>query len=366
LPGRLGAGLALAMAGLLAAQRAGAAKAPAAAATPAAATTSAAAATSAATPAAATAPAAAAPARLVEVRLALSGPAAVRLSELRVRRLLEIELEESAVLAPGASGPLGDHVAYVWIDQPSSAQVVIEVKVGDRPIAHREIRVAGLAGDVAARLVAIAVSEMVRAQIQPIRVPPRRAPAPRRPTAEELEIASRALPAVFLTPAASVAVLPADGAFVAGPALSLGFRAFGASESLFARWLTGAGRAGGTRWLEAGVAADYRLWLHPSWRLALGGAASLASLHLSDARIQGNAPGEQETWSARAGAVVGVESRINSWTWFSVALDPAVILRPVRYDGTAGEGAVQGVWLGINVGLTLERVQRAGNGGGAS
>lgn len=303
-------------------------------------------------------PGAASPARLVEVRLALSGPAVVRLSELRVRRLIEIELEESAVLAPGASGPLGDHVAYVWIDQPTTAQVVIEVKVSDRPIARREIRVAGLAGDVAARLVAIAASEMVRAQIQPIRVAPRRSPAPRRPTAEEIELASRAQPALFLSPGASVAVLPADAAVLAGPSLSLGFRAFGASEALFARWLTGRGRAGFARFLEVGVAADYRFWLHPSWRLGLGGAAALSSVHLGDARIVGSALPEQDTWSARAGALVTVESRINAWTWFTVGLDPAVILRPVRYEAAQGQGAIQGVYLGLTLGLQIERVQK--------
>lgn len=283
-----------------------------------------------------------------------------------MRRLLEIELEESAVLAPGVSGPLGDHVAYVWIDQPTPAQVVIEVKVGDRSIARREIRVAGLAGDVAARLVSIAASEMVQAQMQPIRPPPRRPLPPRRPTAEEIEIASRAQPALSLMPSASIALLPADATVLAGPALGVGFRSFGASEGLFARWLTGAGHAGLVRWLEVGVAADYRFWLHPSWRLALGADAGLSSVHLSEARVRSGAPGDQDTWSARAGARLGVETRLAASTWFTLSLEPSAILRPVRYEGAAQQGAIEGLWLGLNLGLSFERVQKPPSGSSAN
>src|SRR5262249_33216018 len=55
------------------------------------------------------------PPRLVEVRFALSASAAKQLSEPRLRRLLEIELGDDAVIAPATTGPLGDHIAYVWV-----------------------------------------------------------------------------------------------------------------------------------------------------------------------------------------------------------------------------------------------------------
>jgi hypothetical protein len=108
----------------------------------------------------------------------LSVPAAESLSEQSVRRLLELELGERAVLAPGTSGPLGEHVAYVWIDLPSPSKVIIEVRVGDKSVTRRELGIAGLAWDVAARIVAITTSEMVRAQMRPARVV-RRPPSPR-------------------------------------------------------------------------------------------------------------------------------------------------------------------------------------------
>src|SRR5262249_19059289 len=147
----------------------------------------------------------------------------------------------------------------------------------------------------------IAASEMVQAQMQPIR-PPRRPPPPRRPTAEEIEIASRARPALSLMPSATVALLPTESTALAGPSLGLGFRFFGASEALFARWLTGPGHAGAVRWLEVGAAADYRLWLRPSLRLVLGGDAAFSSVHVGDALLKDGTPADQDTWSARAGA----------------------------------------------------------------
>ena len=43
--------------------------------------------------------------RLVEVRLAMSGAAAENLSDARMRQLLEIELQDNAILAPGRPLP---------------------------------------------------------------------------------------------------------------------------------------------------------------------------------------------------------------------------------------------------------------------
>src|SRR6185436_16046021 len=80
--------------------------------------------------------------RALELRLSMSPSAAGFLSETRVRRLVEIELDEG-VLAPGTGGPLGDYVAYVWIDRPNAAQIVIEARVGDRPVVRRGVPIGG-------------------------------------------------------------------------------------------------------------------------------------------------------------------------------------------------------------------------------
>ncbi len=314
-------------------------------------------------PAAAVAPAAsavAAPAsRIVEVRVALSTDALKKLSEPRLRRLLEIELEGSAVLAPGTIGPLGDHVAYIWVDRPSEDQIAIDVRVGDRPVSRREIAAARLSGDEAARLVAIAASEMVRDQLEPVRAPPRRPPPPRRPTEAEIELASRGLPAVQLLAGADVAFAPKDGAVLAGTSLGLGFRYYGISETLFARWLTGPSNSGALRWLELGLSAEYRLWLSPSWRLAFGGEAAVASAHLGDAHVAYGAPGERDTWSARAGGRIGAELHLGGPVWLSLTATPGAILRPVRYESPAGKGAMEGLWLGAGLDLHFEWGRKA-------
>ena len=297
--------------------------------------------------------------RIVEVRVALSTEVLKKLSEPRLRRLLEIELEGSAVLAPGAVGPLGDHVAYIWVDRPSEDRIAIDVRVGDRAVSRREIAAAGLSGDVAARLVAIAASEMVRDQMEPVRAAPRRPPPPRRPTEAEIELASRVLPAVQLHTGVDLAFAPQDGAILAGPSLGLGFRYYGISETLFARWLTGPSHSGALRWLELGLSADYRLWLSPSWRLAFGGEVAVASAHLGDAHIADGLPGERDTWSARAGGRIGAELHLGGPVWLDLTATPGAILRPIHYDSPAGKGALEGLWMGAGVGLHFEWGRKA-------
>ena len=297
--------------------------------------------------------------RIVEVRIALSSEVLKKLSEPRLRRLLEIELEGSAVLAPGAVGPLGDHVAYIWVDRPTPNQIAIEVRVGDRAVGRREIAAAGLSGDVAARLVAIAASEMVRDQMEPVRAAPRRPTLPRRATEAEIELASRGQPGIQLLAAADIAFAPKDTAVLVGPSLGVGFRYYGVSETLFARWLTGPSHGGSLRWLEVGLSADYRLWLSPAFRLAVGAEAALASAHLGDATVALGAPGERDTWSARAGGRLGAEVHLGGPVWLSLTATPGAILRPVRYETPTSKGTFEGLWVGAGLGLTFEWGRKA-------
>jgi hypothetical protein len=302
----------------------------------------------------------AAPARIVEVRVGLSVPAAEGLLEPRVRRLLELELGERAVLAPGTSGPLGEHVAYVWIDLPSPSRVGIEVRVGDKPVTRRELGIAGLAWDVAARIVAITTSEMVRAQMRPARVV-RRPPAPKGPSPEELEIASRKRDALVFTAAGLAgALVPQERAFLAGPSIGIALRRFGASGHLSAAWLAGPAEFGALRWLEVGLGVENRFWLSSSWRLAIGGAASMAFLHLSGVSSVDGVPGGADTWSARGGIKGGLEARLYGPLWLGLNLDPGILLRPVRYEVAPGAPEkIEGVFLGASLSLSVEWIAPA-------
>ncbi len=298
-----------------------------------------------------TAGSAATTSRVLEVRLGLSAGAAKVLSEPRVRRLLEIELGEDGVLAPGTAGPLGDHVAYVWIDSPTTTQLGAEVRVADRPVGRREIPIAGVGPDVAARLVAIAATDLLRDKPR-ARRPPSQPPQP----PAERELARRLLPALSIEATGSTAALPGFGGGLGGPGLGLSFRALGASEGLFARWLQGSGHPGGLRWLEVGANVEYRHWLGPSFRLAGGALASLASVRLADATAVDGLAAARDTWSARAGASLGVEARVASSLWLGLALEPAVVLRAVRYaDAGGAPRSAEGAWLGVALALHLDR-----------
>lgn len=310
------------------------------------------------------APGAAAPppatSRTVEIRLALSAVASRTLNEARVRRLVEIETESFAVLAPGAAGPLGDHVAYAWVDQPTLAKVVVEVLVGELRVERREIAVRGLAGDVAARLVAIAVAEMVRAGVAPRPAPAPPHAAARRSTPEEQERASRSASAVLFTPVGAVVALPAASGLLAGTGLSIGFRSFGVTETLTARWLTGATHGSDLRWLELGLGADYRFWLGRAWRLGLGGAGAFSLVRLAGAPAVDGQIDLHDTWSARAGALVSLEAKLASSIWLALSAEPGAILRPVRFtDAHGAAAAVAGAWLGAGLAVHFERVHEA-------
>jgi hypothetical protein len=272
-----------------------------------------------------------------------------------VRRLLEIELDDTGSLAPLPGGPLGDHVAYVWIDLPSPSQVVIEARLAERPVSRRFLVTGGLNPDVAARLVAIAASELVRAQARPLR--PRRPPAPRVPSREELDRAAQRAPAVVWSAAPGFAFLPSSGGALWGAGASLGFRALGASERAFARWLAGPTDAGALRWLEVGLALDYRAALHRSVRLVLGADASLAFVRLADGRAMNGVAGARDALSGRAGGLLGLEVRAFGPAWASLQLSPGALLRSTAFEDASGRrGALEGFWLGIDLGLHIEHL----------
>jgi hypothetical protein len=297
-------------------------------------------------------------ARGLELRLALSDVAARTLSEPRIRRLVEIETASFAVLAPGPIGPLGDYVAHVWVDQPTASKMVVEVRVADRAVDRREIAVRGLAGDIAARLVAIAVSEMVRkagSSPGPAPSPPPR-PLPIE-TPEERERDARMAPALMVDAGAGAAALPAVAGIVAGPAVAVGFRRWGVSESIFGRLLEGPTRDSTMRWLELGLDAAYRVRLARQLRLAIGAEGAFAAVHVADAtRVEAQA-GQRDSWSARAGGKVALELQVARPVWIALDLAPAAILRPVHFTtATAPSSTLEGAWLGFGLSVWFEQV----------
>lgn len=249
---------------------------------------------------------------------------------------------------------MGEHVAYVWIDLPNPSRATIEVRVGERQVTRRDISVVGLSSDVAARVVAITASEMVRSQMRPVRVP-KKPPAPKRPTPEEIELASRSADALTFDAGAAASFLPASSGLLGGPVMSIRLRRLGVSERLFASWLAGPTEVGPARWFEAGLGADYRVWLSSSWRFSVGAAASLSLVRLSEVSSLDGVRGSQDSWSSRASFAASIEARLHGPLWLSLALEPGAIVRPLAYeDADTSKGVVEGAWLGASLALTVE------------
>ncbi|MFO0589762.1 MAG: hypothetical protein U0441_19640 [Polyangiaceae bacterium] len=292
--------------------------------------------------------------KLVEVRLALSPAALKQISEPRLRRLLEIELGDSAVLAPAPTGPLGDHVAYVWVDLVGPETVAIEVRVGTRAVEHRDISDAELTGDLAARVIAIAAAEMVRDQMKPIRAP-KKPPAPKPPTPEEIEAASRKVDAVTVDARAATAIVPSVSATLFGPSVDVGFRRFGVGAHLLGAFFTGPTSFGSARWFEVGLAGSYRQWVTPSLRFAGELSATAAAVRIAGARLAEEPGDAQDTWSTRAGGSLAIEWRVAEPMWLTLGVNPSVVLRPFDVTVSGARAPFEGFFLGAALGVLFEQ-----------
>jgi hypothetical protein len=304
-----------------------------------------------AAPPAASAPAAA---KTIELRAAVSPPASAFFPEPRLRRLLQLELQGTAVLADSLAGPPGDQVAWLWIDLPDKTTARIEVRMASGLSARRLISIDNLGTDPAARHVALAAAEMVRSLAQPLRV--RKPPAAKHPCCEQAEHLMRSMPALALSAGAGATVLTGEPVTMFGPWLGLGLQYQHAGARVVARWNGGWPAFGSLSWLEAGLAADYRFSLHPAWRVRVGAVATAASVRLGGASTVDGSSGSQSSWSARAGASIGLETRVGDTSWVSLSAEPGAILRPVGFeDHDGGAHHLSGAWLGFDLALHLER-----------
>jgi hypothetical protein len=303
-------------------------------------------------------PAAPAAERPLDVRAALSTKAADGLKGQRVLRLLDIELDEHTPLAPQPTGPLGGDIIWVWIDMPTPRAASIEVRRMDRPVSRRTLTVEGLSPDVAARVVAIAASEMVRAQARPVRAkePPKPAPEP----ANADEAAEQAFFGVTLSAALSTLVLPGSSPpLLYGPELALTHRQGPVGEQLYGRWLVNPGSEHEVRWFEIGAGADLRLALPDNdWRVHFGARAGAVTARLPGAAQIDGAPGDPQAWTARAGGLLGVERRLAGPSWLELAVEPGAVLHTIeasRADDRNGPGwSVGGFALDVSLAVNAD------------
>ncbi len=280
----------------------------------------------------------------------MSKAAADRLSALRFRRLLRLELDGIGELEKEAVGSLeGEDLIRVWIDVPIPRRVVIEVRRVDGSFARRALAIGSFPSDVAAEAVAVATSEMVRVQERVVQ-PTQPAPAPK-PAALPRRPASFAV-----SGAASALVLPSsDPVFFIGPELGVDLRHGILGHRLYGRWQPAVGEPA-ARWLEIGAALDVR-WPPPeqtSWRLHLGIKAGFVDLAIPNAvRIEGEETSHD--WTVRLTGELGVEARIATGTWVMLSVEPGAALRPLEARlPNGGLSDIGGFALGFNLGLTAD------------
>lgn len=269
------------------------------------------------------------------VRIVVAKTAAEKLSELRVRRLVELQLGGDIRVPEEPAGPLNENAVRVYVDLPEPAIVEVQVQAPGRKLETRRVDVSGLPWEVASRFVSIATSELVRGQLTP-----RRKPRPRPPTPEEIADKLAGEPSFELSAALEGAWLGELDEALLGSRLAATFHQRALSERVSLGWLGG---TGGGSWLDVDVAATHRFWFGPDFRLALGGGFALAVL--DDAPLPGPARDAPALW-VRAHARATIDVRLDDHAFIGFDLDPGLTVDPATSS--------VGPWLSGGIHLAFE------------
>lgn len=272
------------------------------------------------------------------------------------RRLVQLELSEIEV--PPASGnkraraPLFFRVIQVGPD--------VRIELWERGEYHgaRVLSGSNAAGQLGARRVALAAAELARRLQKKRRVQAERERVAELARAEEAaREARRALDGPFaLRSSLEFASIGDFETLLAGPRLlgqwTLAQRT--RIEGGFA-WLAGSAPASArAEWLELSLAPMQRLALAETVDLDFGLTVAAAWLRLGKVQGVDAIPDQNETWSARAAAVVRVEPRLSRQVRLSVGADAGLLLRQVRFQSqTDGAERLRGAWLGLGVGVVF-------------
>jgi len=284
------------------------------------------------------APAHAEPAAAVEdeppptlIRIALSKRAAETISEVRVRRLVGLQVGGDLQVAPEPYGPLDENVVRVFIDLPSPTIAAIQAVAPKRRITVRRVDVAGLPWDAATRFVAIAAIEAIRLQARP---QPRRKPRP--PTAAEIAERQAKTPSLEMGGALTGAWLSDDGSGLLGSRLRFTFHQRVLSEHL---GFSALGSTSGAEWLEGSVGVGHRTFWLPDVRTMVGVGAAAAGVFAE------GASGDADPW-LRAYASLGVGIRVVGDAWLSVDVEPGLAVDAKNESPAA--------WLGASMAISYD------------
>jgi hypothetical protein len=244
------------------------------------------------------------------IRVALSKRASETLSEVRVRRLVELQLGGDVPVAPEPYGPLDEVAVRVFIDLPSPSVAEIQAQAPKRRLAIRRVDVAGLPWDAATRFVAIAASESIRLQLRPL---PKRKPRP--PTNAEIAERLEKTPSLELGGALTGAWLSGTNEGFLGSRLRFSFHQRVLSEHLS---ISAMGSTASTSWFEGSIGASHRTFWLPDVRTHIGAGFGVAA-------VFDQSSGEPDPW-IRGYAAASVSLRLAGDAWLGVELEPGAAL----------------------------------------
>ncbi len=265
------------------------------------------------------------------IRIALSKRASETLSEVRVRRLVELQLGGDIAVGPEPYGALDENAVRVYIDLPSPTVAEIQAQAPKRRLTIRRVDVAGLPWDAATRFVAIAASESIRLQLRPL---PKRRPKP--PTAAEIAERLAKTPSLEVGGALAGAWSSADSAGFFGSRLRFSFHQRVLSEHLS---ISALGSTGGTAWFEGSLGASHRTFWLPDVRTHVGAGLGVAGV-FPDATST-----EADPW-IRGYAMLGVGLRLGETAWLSLDLEPGAVLDARREE--------VGAWIGAGLSVSYD------------
>lgn len=282
-------------------------------------------------------------------------PAAEPLLDARAaRRLVALELADVAVPA----GPTGAAPAlfYRVLARPSG---LLHVELWERGelVDARVVSSAQGSVHLASRRVALAAAELARGLRQKrLALKRREAQARERLQREASDRAARTKEGPIAL-RSSVAGLRGDELALLGSSIFGELTLHGSTRlDLGARWLSGVhvDQRAALGWFEVAVGPAHRLRLSPSLDLDVSALASAAVVHVGSAIAVDAVASQQQSWTARAAAVLRLQPRITRSLRASVGVETSLLLRSVPVTFPGPEAArFEGLFLGAELGVVV-------------
>ena len=288
------------------------------------------------------------------VLVEISDGAETLLDARAARHLVALELSDIHVLEVGNRVPMPLFFRVVQQGQD------LRVELWQRGEFHGARLVSGTnsGGQLSARRVALAAAELARrlSKKRQLQAERERVEALARAEARAQEARHALDGPLAVRPSLAFADVGGMSAVLAGPRL-LGQWSFARHTRLDAgfAWLAGsAPNASKAEWLELSVSPSRRLQLADGFDLDLGVNVAAAWVRLGHVRSVDAILDQNETWSARATALVRFEPRLSRQLRLSVGAEAGLLLREIPFQSVSGDAdRLRGAWLGFDVGVVF-------------